>query len=116
MNNELMGKRVRVYRNLHTGTFSVQDAKTGLVIAHLDRIFIKDAAFVVRPAGRAKVLRDKKKNVHAFVVGYVSCDYCTPSREVSYNPYKAEHFYFKSSEEPVLASECVLLKDNKIFI
>lgn len=116
MNEDLLGKRVRVYRNLHTGNFSVQDAKTGLVIAHTDAICLSDVKFVVRKSGREKVLREKRKNVHAFVVGYVSKSEGCCSTEAGYNPYSADHFYRKDNGNPLHVSARACLKDNKIFI
>lgn len=83
---QLHGKRVYVYRNLHNGLFSVWHQ--GRVLAHVPEIHLKDAEFRVRESGRQKVLREKKKNVHAFVVGTVDS---TPSTSaatpVMYNPY-----------------------------
>ena len=62
---------------------------------------MKNCKFVVRPAGRAKVLREKKKNVHAFVRGYLlTTNIVRPEDEtgtciwdnISYNPYKSANF------------------------
>ena len=59
--------KVEIYYNLHKNVFSVRHK--GRVIQHTSMAVIKDAEYVVRPAGRAKVLREGKKNVHAFVRG-----------------------------------------------
>ena len=59
--------KVKVYRNLHKGCYSIQ--VKGRVVAHADEILIREPVFRVQPAGRKRVLRTKKKNVHAFVVG-----------------------------------------------
>ncbi len=56
-----MGK-VEVYWNLHKNCFSVRSCETGRVIAHTSAVDIKDAKFVVRQAGRRKVLQEKKKD------------------------------------------------------
>jgi hypothetical protein len=112
----LPGRRVRVYRNLHSGNFSVQCTKSGLVVARVSRIVLANAAFVVRPAGRAKVLAQKKKNVHAFVVGEVSAEALAGTRQVKYNPYAAGHFWINSPEQEISRANLVLLVDNKIFI
>jgi hypothetical protein len=60
-------KKVKVYRNLHKGCYSIQ--YKGRVVAHADEVLIREPVFRVQPAGRKRVLRTKKKNVHAFVVG-----------------------------------------------
>lgn len=110
------GTRVRVYRNLHTGNFSVQCAKTGLVIARVFNIELRDVQFVVRQAGRRKVLAEKRKNVHAFVVGYVTNGAKIANQQVSYNPYKMDCFYSTESGLPTKAADYAKLVDNKIFV
>jgi len=61
--------RVEIYWNLHKGMWSVRDAKTRRVIGHAAQVLVRDATFKVSEAGRQRVLRERKKNVHAFVVG-----------------------------------------------
>ena len=61
--------KVEVYRNLHKNCWSVRDCKTKKVIKHVQSAYIKNAELVVQPAGRSKVLREQRKNVHAFVRG-----------------------------------------------
>lgn len=68
------GEKVRVYRNLRAGRKSKKKiysvvGSDGRVIAHVEKIMLRDAKFIVRPAGREKVRRTGVKNVHAFVVG-----------------------------------------------
>lgn len=110
------GRRVRVYRNLHTGNFSVQCVKSGLVIARVAQIALQGAIFVVRPAGHAKVLAEKKKNVHAFVVGAISSAGIAKRTQVNYNPYKAAYFWTSDIGCRIDSAEQVLLVDNKIYI
>lgn len=64
-----MTKHVEVYRNLHNGKFSVRDHKTKRVLAHCDEVTLAGAVFKVSQAGRERVLRERKKNVHAVVMG-----------------------------------------------
>lgn len=117
MSEELVeGRRVRVYRNLHTGNFSVQCVKSGLVIARVAQIELQGATFVVRPAGHAKVLAEKKKNVHAFVVGAISSASSANRTQVIYNPYKAAYFWVGDTDCRIDSAEQVLLADNKIYI
>ena len=107
--------RVEVYRNLHKQCWSVRDLSTGLVISHEDRVTVADARFVVRPAGREKVLRERRKNVHAFVRGEWlpngSCLTSLPHR-VSYNPYKFGHFYNSETEDAVTSAPLVILNEK----
>ena len=105
--------RVEVYYNLHKNVFSVRHK--GRVIQHTKMAVIKDAEYVVRPSGRAKVLREGKKNVHAFVRGeWLS----VPSifrplllidKTVTYNPYKYSTFVEALTDEPIHASDLAVL-------
>jgi len=61
--------KVHVYRNLTKGCWSVKDAKTGKVIDHLNSLKLYGAKFVVQKGGQARVRREKKKYVHAYVSG-----------------------------------------------
>ncbi len=100
-NDIVEGTRVRVYRNLRRSKvqkiYSVI-GPNGKVIAHVSKIFLTDVKFVVRPAGREKVRRERRKNVHAFVVGTYSSSlketgtWDDLSEKVTYNPYENEHF------------------------
>ena len=63
--------RVQVYRNLNNGLISIQDLSTGLVLGHASAIDLQEASFIVREAGRQQVIREQRKNVHAFVRGKV---------------------------------------------
>lgn len=97
---------VRVYWNLHKHCWSVQNRKTGRVVRHVQACTLADVKFVVRPAGREKVRREGKKNVHAFAAGRYSlknglASYDKGARKVTYNPYVNETFVFAETGEPV---------------
>jgi len=103
--------KVEVYRNLHKQCWSVRDNKTGKVVDHVRNIHIKDATLVVRPSGREKVLRERKKNVHAFVKGEITTIGGVPIEihQVVYNPYKNTTFIEKGSGEPIHTAKNVFL-------
>ena len=66
---------VYVYRNLKHGRatpplYSVM--RRGRVIAHRKRILLSNVSFRVRETGRRRVIASGQKNVHAFVVGYLT--------------------------------------------
>lgn len=112
-------KPIRVYRNLATKLWSV---KQGVVRLHANCIFLKTANFVVSEKGRQRVLREKQKNVHAYVQGYI-CDRpdCftvdVDCYEVTYNPYKYKHFV--TGDKAALSADTVgLIKQGnsmKVF-
>jgi|TARA_R110002051_G_scaffold84673_3_gene149957 hypothetical protein len=97
-------KPVEVYRNLHKKCWSVR--QSGKVKLHTDYICLKNAEFKVSQKGRERVLKEKRKNVHAFVKGFIVDpseinkidDYENPNwTDVTYNPYKCGSFvtYFE---------------------
>ena len=94
--------KVQVYYNLHKKRLSVRSAKSGLVINHTDLVKLNNAKFHVQPAGQAKVRREKRKNVHAYVSGDLA-----PKQQVDsgildqayYNPYKNDYFVNSKGEE-----------------
>ena len=120
-----IGDKVMVYYNLHKHTFSI--SRNSRVIAHADYVKLTDVEFRVRQGGREKVVREKSKNVHSFVIGTLE-DYCKypcenlPSEPnsniVTYNPYKYNSYVIKDTEEPIYSAgevELINLR-NKIFI
>jgi hypothetical protein len=94
-------KNVDVYRNLHTGLWSIRQG--GKVYAHSDRLELRSAEFRVQQAGRKRVIEEQRKNVHAYVTGLIvkpdlMVDYLLYAwHPVSYNPYKHNHFVIKVS-------------------
>ena len=63
-------KKVEVYFNLHKKCWSIRQA--GKPVVHSDFVEIKQPQFVVQQGGNARVRREKRKNVHAFVRGYIT--------------------------------------------
>lgn len=118
--------RSDVYFNLHSRVWSVKDRQTGRVGVHAPVVvFSYPAKFVVSEAGRQRVLREKRKNVHAFVradAPFVSenvelwRDYIDGNGlliPVSYNPYKGASFYRKDTGAPITeASSVVMLAEE----
>jgi len=114
--------RVEVYFNLHKKTFSVRSCRTGRVIHHTDEVHIENPKFVVRKSGRERVLREGKKNVHAFVRGDITVfndfDYIKVGFDpdyldytlVSYNPYKFDTFVDVIDTRPVRTAKRAVLR------
>lgn len=96
---------VFVYFNLHKKVWSVKSVETGRVIAHLHSLVLYLAKPKVSEAGRQRVLRERKKNVHAGFEGYI--DLSDPEflsnqiegRAVTYNPYKYSGFVWRDNEQ-----------------
>jgi hypothetical protein len=96
------GLRVFVYYNLHKHMWSVKALEgehKGRVITHTRHLALMDCTFKVSEAGRQRVIRDRKKNVHAGIEGRMLQDsldmvlYGNEQRtKVTYNPYKYDSF------------------------
>lgn len=114
------GIKCFVYFNLHKKCFSVKaltGPSKGLVIMHTDAVSIAQPEFKVSEAGRQRVLAEKKKNVHAGVVGYIKdqLHIALTDRKVSYNPYNAGHFYTCDDRQPIHNSNIAVMQvSNKI--
>jgi hypothetical protein len=114
--------RVFVYFNLHKKCFSIkalEGAMKGKVIAHRDTVVLENCKFKVSEAGRQRVLREKRKNVHAGVTGVWTesvrdtADFDALSvtgRQVTYNPYKYAQFVIKATEQPIGLADVVAMK------
>ena len=120
-----------VYRNLHKKCWSIRHE--GKVIAHAPRVFLWDGEFQVSEFGNARVRKEKRKNVHAYVVAdledvWVSNDTTllndntglfkfdllkklgeTNTKRVTYQPYKMKSFKEVESDKPVFAATTVYL-------
>lgn len=117
------GKTVSVYYNLHRKCLSMR--VKGVVVDHPHAVVLKNVKFRVQPAGRTKVLKEKRKNVHAFVCGQLVETYgptipwgggkkiFSTDFQVVYNPYKYKTFIKKDSGESILESYKYTLINNK---
>lgn len=121
--------RVFVYYNLHKKCFSVkalEGENKGRVVAHRDFLDLYDVTFKVSEVGRQRVIRERKKNVHAGVVGYWEYDiavrgtrlYNLQNKQLTYNPYKYDSFVYIDDDVPerVYNAKCAYLVDKQIFI
>ena len=103
-------QRVEVYRNLHKGCFSVRalsGENKGRVIDHVHSITLTDATFVVQPAGRDRVLREGRKNVHAFVRGIITTEPFERGLPVRYDPYLNDAFVVTRPAGPMRSDEII---------
>lgn len=111
------GQRVRVYYNLHKQCLSIMDKKTRRVVGHADFVHLENVKFVVSAAGLARVRREKRKQVIAFVEG----DITTSNGEsamatwprVYFNPYKVDTFVV--GENPIHEANRAYIVDKQIY-
>lgn len=128
------GLKCFVYFNLHRKVWSIkalEGPNKGRVIAHSTVVEMSDCTFKVSEAGRQRVLAEKRKNVHAGIVGVVRTILenthgivrgglraeahnvvygAHPTYSpVTYNPYKYSTFVQRSTEQPVTTARWALL-------
>jgi hypothetical protein len=105
--NVLKSIKVGVYRNLNNGLVSIKALEgehKGKVIAHAEGVLLRDCSFKVGEKGRQRVLKEKRKNVHAYVEGYV--DSIREEQryrkflgtKANYNPYHMDSFYIEEKQ------------------
>lgn len=119
--------KVFVYFNLHRKCFSIKALEgndKGRVVAHRNKVVLDNVTFKVSEAGRQRVLKEQRKNVHAGVVGNWderSYDHVTIDQHImlgsaiTYNPYKYDSFVHKHGEHRIDTARTVaLFTNNKV--
>jgi hypothetical protein len=77
-------------------------------------LFLRDVKFVVQEGGRRRVLKEKSKNVHAFVRGFIEEDRRIVGKSITYNPYKYSTFVCRKDEKSIFSAKFArLLVKNK---
>lgn len=108
--------KFKIYRNLHKNCFSVlkyvKEKKGYRLHEHITDAVLYDVETKVSETGRQKVIREKQKNVHAFLL----CSHYTPLSEplntsdyteVYYNPYKQSSF--TANNQPIQSCSSLIL-------
>ncbi len=111
-------KKVFAYKNLHQDCWSIKQG--GLVKVHTTELNLYSCIFKGNRKGRERVRREKRKNVHAAVKGYMgeSTWDTNPEElfdEVTYIPYNYESFVFFFTESPIFFSNPFLLQPNLLL-
>lgn len=132
LNKSDKGKKVFVYFNLHRHVWSIKCLKSGLVIGHAKAVELENCVLKVSEAGRQRVIKEGRKNVHAGVVGILKA-WNGASKDnfidltasqginpelVTYNPYKYETFVLSNNRDvQVLEADHVFLaaKGRKVW-
>lgn len=113
--------QVRVHFNYHRKCWAVHRYHTGIgwrLWKNASRIFLHECTFKVSQAGRKRVLKEKRKNVHAFVFGeYIPAfkpayKYWT---KFSYNPYKNKEFITSTGDKLSCAKKVVFTQNKEAY-
>lgn len=116
--------KVDVYYNIRKKCLSVRSREKenyGKVIKHEPNVLIRNASFIVQPAGLAKAKKTGVKNVHALVRGTLVEPNNNTNVEwarVRYNPFKWDTFvtkYDKNTYVPITDALYVRIFGNKMF-
>jgi len=118
-------KPYKIYRNLRNKCFSVlkydEEKKGYRLYAHVTKALLYNVVTKVSEPQRQRVIKDKQKNVHAFIMAryYLPIQedrHIQPSQEIYYNPYQQNHFTIGKGGKPFQYSEFALLDNSKAFI
>lgn len=108
----------QIYRNLNKPGFcSIR--QSGLVKNHAQELIAFGCDFHVGESGRLRVIKNRRKNVHAWVKvrNYeikqnVNTD---GMQELYYDPYYTQHFHSLVDGTIVYSADVVVYKNNRIF-
>lgn len=133
--------KVFIYRNLNRKgivySLKAMDGEyKGKVLGYATYILVKDPKFVVSEKGRQRVLKERRKNVHAGVVGELvsvfeytprhldlsalTCQPCNwqhihkAATPITYNPYRHSTFYMRELGYSVLTADLASFYANDV--
>ena len=107
--------KVDIYWNIHKKCYSVRHK--GKVIDRGEDFALRNVTCVVQPAGRERVIREGRKNVHAFLRGdLIPLSTCAmkigEAKTMRYNPYKMKTWQCEGASI-TSADECWVTVTNK---
>ena len=112
-------KKVYVYRNLNCKSederYSIM--QNGLVVAHGYSFYLHDVEFVVRKSGKINAIIKKKRNVHAFIKGFMGIGEKKSGEyhPVTYDPFSKYGFIYKKNGKQLKKSDAVCFKKNAVL-
>ena len=81
----------------------IKPGKGWRLLTHSTDVILRNAKCKVYESGRQRVIRERKKYVHAYIEGELIGT--TPVQhtrlKLTYNPFKAGHFHWTDSPQPV---------------
>lgn len=112
--------RAYVHRDIRAALYSVTVG--GRVVEKPEWVHLTSVEFRVRAGGRARVLKEKRKNVHAFIVGEVTTTEqdeipgrTRDSVKVKYDPYVAGDFFVAETGEVVRSAREVWMTPDGVY-
>lgn len=94
--------------------------RKGRVITRTCHVQLEDVTPKVSEKGRQRVIKEKRKNVHAGLVGTLSSSVKSPEPDsaeaITYNPYKHPTFVIKDSQAPYEGSLYAVLRGEGVYV
>ncbi len=119
---------VRVHRNLHRNKFNISTYIKGVgwrLHSYADTCTLEDVTFKVNQGGRMRVIREGKKNVHAFLYGNLTDEVYfgdffgikknENAQQISYNPFRNDSFGSYDTGEATFYAPKAILIEGKIL-
>lgn len=115
-----VGQKVKVYLNLHMkGRFSIQDHKTGLVVAYASSVILRSVEFKVSPSGQRRAREEQRRNVHAVAIGiFEAADTDRPMEADQtgyYNPFLVDTFVDEQTKQPIHETELAYCANKRVY-
>lgn len=113
--------KVFCYRNLNRKgiVWSVKNTKSGLVVDRATTVYLSNVQLKVSQAGRARVLREQRKNVHAGVQGKrLKAAPRGHWVRAEYNPYKMNTFRLSApnAQLPIVTAKYAKLTPAGLYV
>lgn len=119
--------RVRVYRNLNKPEFfsilAMEGVNKGKVCGYARSVLLENAKFKVSIKSRERVLRDNRRNVHAFIEAILvdASNDIQPlngsEKCVTYNPFVCDTFFVRNTSEAFMDDvNEALLQGSDVFV
>lgn len=123
----IIGTKVKVYRNLNNGMFSIKAKVDGKekVIGYADSLTLKDVTFTgSHSKAQSDIQNGAHRSVHAYAVGtlisFNDSDYDLVPRLkmelATYKPKERAGFYIVSTNQEITESKLVRFEDQKMFV
>lgn len=94
-----LSKPVRVYRNLNKKGVWYSLVQNRQTVAHTSAVCLGESKFVVNPKIRERVVKNKRKEFHAYIEGMIVSSICGTTAKkndlpavIKYNPYQHTGF------------------------
>lgn len=128
--SEHIGSKIRIYRNLNNGTMSIQTKQSSSwkVVGHVTNAIVRDVKFHIQEGGRQRVIRDKRKNVHAWgegvligqfdesVVAPIAFGAALGAIALGYDPYTNATFVERGTTRAIAKCSYLAVRNNLVFV